>query len=249
MAIYSKQPAIQVRGQHVSTILDPVCLEDTYRLYLNGQLLVQLVASPGQLKELGAGYIVCEGLARQVREVRVSTNDIRVSAESQGATEFELRSSGCIGVRGMPATVQSSCAFDAQDVFRAIAQIESQEWKDTGGVHCSVLLRNGEVVARASDIGRHNTVDKVVGYAVLHGIELSECMLGCTGRQPAGMISKIANAGIPLVVSKAASTDSGILLAERSGVTLIGFARGDRFTVYAHPERIRGLPAQPSDQT
>jgi FdhD protein len=81
-------------------------------------------------------------------------------------------------------------------------------------------------------------VDKVVGYAILNAVDLSRCVIGCTGRQPAGMIKKDANAGIPVVISRAASTDKGIAAAEAAGITLICFSRGDRFTIYTHPERI-----------
>jgi len=84
-------------------------------------------------------------------------------------------------------------------------------------------------------------VDKVVGYAILNGVDLSRCMIGCTGRQPAGMIKKDANAGIPVVISRAASTDKGIAAADTAGITRVCFSRGDRFTIYTHPERIRAV--------
>jgi len=241
MSIYKDRAALQVRGQTVTSIQDAVCIEDTFRLYLNDLPLARIIASPDQLAELGAGFVVCEGLARQIRDVHVSGNDIQVYAETTAQIDYELCSSGCVGVRGMPRTVEAELVIDQSQVFHIIRQIESDVWRKTGGVHCSVLAQDGEVISRSSDVGRHSTVDKVVGFALLNHIDLGKCVLGCTGRQPAGMISKVANAGISIVVSKAASTDSGILLAEQSGVTLVCFARGDRFTVYAHPERIAGI--------
>ena len=119
--------------------------------------------------------------------------------------------------------------------------IVSDEWKKTGGVHCSVLFKEGEVLAKMSDIGRHNTLDKIIGFAKLKKIDLSECYIGCTGRQPSGMVSKCANAGIPIIISKAASTTGGITTAKMTGVTLICFARDERFTVYSNEWRISGL--------
>lgn len=95
-------------------------------------------------------------------------------------------------------------------------------------------------MVKSSDVGRHNTVDKVVGHAILNKIDLSRCTIGCTGRQPAGMVKKDANAGIPIVISRAASTDKGIATANAAGITLVCFSRGDRFTIYTHPERILG---------
>jgi FdhD protein len=108
------------------------------------------------------------------------------------------------------------------------------------GVHCSVLFHEEDCIVKSSDVGRHNTVDKVEGYAILNGIDLSMCVIGCTGRQPAGMIKKDANAGIPVVISRAASTDKGITAADAAGITLVCFSRGDLFTIYTHPERILG---------
>jgi FdhD protein len=167
--------------------------------------------------------------------------DAPVQLSEQRKVDYELRASGCIGVRGLPKTVVSSLAIAKAEVFRVIRQVESEVWRKTGGVHCSVLFQDGQLLVRSSDIGRHNTIDKIVGFAVLNRINLSQCVIGCTGRQPAGMIAKVANAGVPIIVSKAAATDAGILLADRSNVTLVCFARGERFTVYSHPERIVGL--------
>ena len=86
-----------------------------------------------------------------------------------------------------------------------------------------------------------NTIDKLVGFGVLNDVELSRCVIGCTGRQARGMVSKIANAGVPIIVSKAAPTDKGIFTADEAGVTLICFARGERFTIYSHPHRVSGV--------
>nr|MBC7246072.1 formate dehydrogenase accessory sulfurtransferase FdhD [Chloroflexota bacterium] len=238
---------MQIKRNLVISLQDPVCIEDTFRLYLNDVPLAQIVASPDQLRELGAGFVICEGLSEQVEDVRVSQNDIRIYAKTNARIDYELRSSGCIGVRGMPKIVSSELTIAKDEVFRVIGEIESDIWRKTGGVHCSVLFRDGQLLVRSSDIGRHNTIDKIVGFAVLNGINLSQCIIGCTGRQPAGMIAKVANAGVPLIVSKAAATNAGILLADRSNVTLICFARGERFTIYTHPERIRGITEKRAD--
>jgi len=232
-------PAIRVNKDNVAKIKDNICIEDTFRLYLNDEPLVELIASPGQLKELGAGFVVCEGLAQGVDNVRVSGNEIRVSAaKTSGNFEKELRSGGGLGIRKTPRKVTSSLVIRKEDVFKVISEIESEVWKKTGGVHCSVLFSNKNLIVKSSDVGRHNTIDKVIGFAILNNIDLSTCVIGCTGRQPAGMISKNANAGIPIIISKAAPTDKGISIADAVGITLVCFARDGRFTVYTHPYRI-----------
>ena len=235
-------PAIRVQNNSVTRIMDDIIREKRFTLYLNNRFITEQVTSPEQLKELGAGFVICEGLVGQVENVEVSGNEIRVEAPSDRQSfEKEFRSGGGCGVRNIPHAVNSSLTITPDDIFRANSEIESETWKKTGGVHCSVLFSNGKIISKSCDIGRHNTVDKLVGYAALNGIDLSECYIACTGRQPSGMISKSANAGIPIIISRAASTDQGILTADQTGITLICFSRGGRFTIYTHPERVCGI--------
>ena len=229
---------IQVTGEDVCAVRDDLIVEDRIRLFLNGEYLTTLVASPDRLDDLAAGFIICEGLADRVASVNVSGKDVYVTAPVGRDIRLEVESSGGYRVLGEPRKVTSSITTTAETIRAVTAAIESDTWRRTGGVHCSVLFCGGKLATRACDVGRHNTVDKVVGYAALKGLDRSRCILGCTGRQPSGMVAKAANAGIPIVVSRAASTDRGILTAEEAGITLICFSRGERFTIYTHPERM-----------
>jgi len=224
--------------------LSEVCVERTYSLWLNGRGLVRLVASPSQLQELGAGFVVTEGLAGAVDDVQVIGSEIHVNAPAQeppsGAMIME--SSGGLALSRPVTPVSSDLMLAVEEVFWIIKAIVSDLWQATGGAHCSVLFSNGRLVAKASDVGRHNTVDKVIGAAILGGMDLSRCILGCTGRQPEGMVAKAARAGIPVIVSKAATTSKGVEMAQRAGVTLICRVKDKSFTVYTHGQRVVGLP-------
>lgn len=233
-----RRTGIQVNGDEVREVQDSIIVEGRVRLFLNGEYLTTIVASPERLEDLGAGFVVCEGLAETVESVEVSGGDVHIAAPVKREFLLEMESSGGYRVLGEAKEVDSTITITADGVRAVTAAIESDVWRRTGGVHCSVLFCDGDLVTRACDVGRHNTVDKVVGYATLRGLDRSGCVLGCTGRQPAGMVAKAANAGIPIVVSRAASTDRGIMTAERAGITLIGFSRGERFTIYTHPERV-----------
>ncbi len=217
-----ESPATRVDLECVTETLDDVCIEESFRIYLNNEFIGELVATPYQLEELGAGHVVCEGLASGVSGVQVSGDEIRVHAETPDEK----------------CTTKSSVTIEKEHIREVMDSVISEIWERTGGAHCSVLFSDGRLIARSEDIGRHNTVDKVVGYAILKNIDLSTCVLGCSGRQPAMMVSKVANAGIPIVISRSAPTDKGIRTADLAGVTLICFARENRFTVYAHPDRI-----------
>jgi FdhD protein len=234
-------PGIQVREGIAVGIDDTIAIESRFRLFLNDRFFSELIASDDQKEELGAGFVICEGLAKEIKSVRVTGEEIHVTAELHGPMETELRTSGCIGLKRPPGKVHSEISLETDDVYRITQEIESDLWRKTGGVHCSVLFSGKELIVKSSDVGRHNTIDKVVGYAALHGIDRSTCIIGCTGRQPAGMVGKCAHAGVPIIISRAASTDRGIAVAEEAGVTLICFSRGPRFTVYSHPWRVRNL--------
>lgn len=239
--VMEQYPAIRVQDNEITRYLDHVIREERFYLFLNNEPLADQIASPEQLAELGAGFVICEGLAEHVESVDVSGNEIWIEADMRGPIEREYRSGGGCGIVRPPREVFSSLTIPPDEVFRVTREIQSETWQLTGGVHCSVLFCGGSLVTKSCDIGRHNTVDKVVGFAELHGIDRTVCYLGCTGRQPAGMVSKSANAGIPIVISRAASTDKGILTAEQTGLTLICFSRDRRFTIYANPQRIEGI--------
>jgi len=239
--------ALIQEGSRISKHLQEVCVERVIQLSLNDTPVGTMVASPAQLRELGAGFVVSEGLAGDVESVVVEGNQVRVYTRTIYPPRNMLTgSSGGISAERIMQRVSSKLEIDRGDIFMVISGIVSELWEKTGGAHCSVIFSGKTMVAKSSDVGRHNTVDKVIGHCILNKIDLSGCVLGCTGRQPAGMVSKALNAGIPIIVSKAATTDEGIGLAEAAGVTLVCRVREDRFCVYTHPERIRGLEADDS---
>lgn len=110
----------------------------------------------------------------------------------------------------------------------------------TGGLHAAALFdARGELIALREDIGRHNAVDQVVGWAVLEGkIPLSGCALMVSGRGGFELVQKTAMAGTPVMVSVSAPSSLAVKLARELNLTLVGFLRGSRFIVYSGPERL-----------
>jgi FdhD protein len=237
-----KHSGFQVIDEQVSGIDDTIVREERFSLVLNGIRVLDMVASGEHLRELGAGFVITQGLSKKIRAVSVEGNEILVSAPLEESCEREIETTGAVGFRCRPPEpVLSRCCITIPEVFAITGEIVTDLWQRTGGVHCSVLARDGDILFRASDVGRHNTVDKVIGHGVLNGVDLSECAVGCTGRQPRDMVIKYANAGVPIIISRAASTDQGIATADKFGITLICFSRNERFTVYTHPCRVSGV--------
>lgn len=219
-------------------VFDEIVHEERFRIYLNGECISHQVASPDLLAELGAGFVINENLAETVENVSVRGDEIYVEADQTESAEWITESASGLTNIKKPRYVSSLLQITPETVFSVFEAIQSEQWQKTGGFHNAVLCSEGKILIRCPDIGRHNTVDKAVGYAELHDIDRTACYLGCTGRQPEGMVKKVANAGIPVVISRAATTDLGILVATETNLTLIGFARQGRFTIYSHPERI-----------
>ncbi len=248
MGVLKKRSAILVQDGKAKEIEDWVAAEDSYELYINNALIDAIVVSPLDLEAHAVGYVVTEGLVEPDEVEGVSQKGCRVFIKTSDGKDVVpsktvWRNSAYRGSNGPSITpISSNVLIEPALIVQCARQITEQakNWKKSGGVHISLLFNSeGELIKAAEDIGRHNSVDKVVGYALLHGIPLAETILACSGRQPEGMVLKAARAKIPIVLTKAAVTDKGFDIAQQLGVTLIGFARDDRFTLYTHPERVQ----------
>lgn len=170
----------------------------------------------------------------------ISFERIRDLAE-QGASEGSGGGSGSPGVPTL-ARVSSGVRIAAADVCRGIAAFErsSDLFHRTGGVHAAALVDAQGVVARREDIGRHSAMDKLVGWCVKNRVSARDKLVMFSGRVPQEIICKVIRLGCPAIVSPGAPTSLSVDLAEEYGVTLIGFAKADRFNVYSHAERVAG---------
>jgi FdhD protein len=138
--------------------------------------------------------------------------------------------------------IETSLRVPPSVVTRAIQQLNQRMpvFKQTGGTHGAALADSkGGLLVVAEDVGRHNAVDRAIGVALQKAIDCSTSLLACTGRLTADLVLKAAVARIPIVSSMGATVDSGIELANASGITLIGFVRGARMNIYTHPNRVQ----------
>ena len=234
---------------------DEVAREAALTIFLNDAELVTMLCSPAEEKYLAVGFLAAEGLIETADDITSIVIDdtrgiARVTTKSGGEAERIWKrfiSSGC----GRGATfysaadvtsppVESAIRIDPFRVYRLMRafQDRSEVFKNTGGVHAAALASGDEIELFSEDIGRHNAVDKVFGRCLIEGIITKDKMLLVTGRISSEILLKVARRGIPALISKSAPTDSGVKLAEKLGITLIGFVRGHRMNVYAHAERV-----------
>lgn len=223
-----------------------VSQEKQVSLHINGLRFIRIFARPNDLKELAVGFMLSEGLANypEINRVDVKGSNIMVELKDRRDMEFilELRSSGCSGViqEGLEP-VESSISFERKTILSCLTNLDdaSLEFKKTGGAHSAFLIsKKGEALKFFEDIGRHNALDKVVGWSFLNKVSLGDKFLLFSGRLSTGIVNKAARVGIPMIVSKAAPLSGGIIAARKLNLTLIGFARHPEFNVYTHEWRI-----------
>jgi FdhD protein len=234
---------------------DAVAIDKPINIFVNDKHLVTLLASPKNLRELALGHLLGEGIIDSPRDIeRMSVEGVKVNLKLRAGIQIEAVKS----IRVIPTACGASediiellgklripklkpTKFKADDISSAFRflQSSSKVFRRTGGTHAAALFtREGGLKFCMEDVGRHNAVDKVIGRGLIEGTDFARCFLVSTGRLSADMVVKCARAGLPLVASKAAPLESGILAAEMTGLTLVGFIRGSRLNVYTHPERV-----------
>ncbi len=237
---------------------DLVAVDFPVALYVNGKHVAQFLSLPFQLKELCIGWLLTQSVIDSVDEiesVQVKDGKVRVRCKKSvnvrlSAAKLLVTMSSACGSEGdshfllidriVRPSVDSEYKVKAAEIlaFAKILNERSQVFKLTGGTHSAAIFGNGELVAFAEDVGRHNAVDKAIGAAAISGTDFSRSVLMSTGRQPADMVLKAARVGIPIVASLSAPLRSGIIAADKAGITLACFVRGKRMNVYTHHERI-----------
>lgn len=146
------------------------------------------------------------------------------------------------GIRSELKTIKpnnSNLKIDATQIIKDIKHLtdEAKIWQKTAGVHVAQLKYGDEIIVR-EDVSRHVAVDKVIGTASKEGYDLSNSYISYSGRMPADMLIKVIRVGIPIIISNAAPASSGIDVAKTGNITVVGFVKDNRFTVFTAPERV-----------
>lgn len=252
---------------------DDLAAEEPLEIRIGDHPLTVTMRTPGHDFELAAGFLFTEGIvqrADQILSIRESMGakftergnivEVELAPEIEvdlAATKRNFFAASSCGICGKASidSVRSRGVHAVNPDFRMAPEIlcrlpetlrASQEvFSRTGGLHAAALFdRDGALLVEREDIGRHNAVDKIVGWAVRENrLPLAECALMVSGRGGFEIIQKAAMAGIPIVASVSACSSLAVRLAREVGMTLVGFLRGQRFVVYAGAERL-GLASE-----
>ncbi len=227
-----------------------VPVEKEISIFVNQQELVSILCTPSKLNTLVIGYLHAEGIISGISDIasmRVcdeeSEVDVRLSNTEFKVPQVRTITSGCgggVAFKTEGEKVTSNLVVTPAEVLSLMKQfLEQMElYRLSGGVHASALCDTENVLMVFEDIGRHNTLDKIQGECLMKGLETKDRLLLSTGRVSSEMLLKSSRMQVPVVVSRTSPTDRAVSLAGDLGITLIGYARGNRLMVYSHLERL-----------
>jgi FdhD protein len=228
-----------------------VVLEVPLTITVNGRHALTVMTSPVMVRELVTGLLYTERIIHEPGEIEsMQIEPDRVSVLTKNPFKILISKktvlSGCGGsssfldVAKLPK-ITSDLVIDVADIRNAMKKtLQSDLHAKTGGVHIVGLFTPGVVVCIAEDIGRHNALDRVIGYGLLNNVIFSQTFAVSSGRVSSEMVRKCLIAGIAAIVSRSATTSLAVEMAEKTGLAIIGFARSDQMNIYTHPERVRG---------
>jgi FdhD protein len=228
---------------------DRVVVEAPLQLRARGTPVATIMRTPGADLELVRGLLHAESVvAGEV--VQAGDDAVEIDVAASAFAGRGLLSSAACGVCGRVAIADlemraREVAADTAIARSVIARlpdalrVAQAVFADTGGLHAAGLATTaGALIAAREDVGRHNAVDKLVGWALAAGIDPAAHVLVLSGRLGYELVQKAIMLGVPIVAAVSAPSSLAIELAERFNVALVGFVRGDRANVYAHAWRI-----------
>ena len=260
---------MRIADGRLDSALDRVAVEAALEVRLNGHPFAVIMRTPGNDADLAAGFLFSEGVIRSSDDLQridlADTADALNVVLSRSRAEIlpdlldtrrnvvQHSSCGLCGRRTLeslevdasPLAVDWHIDADVLAGFPIALRDAQHAFDETGGLHAAGLFDPaGRLELSAEDVGRHNAVDKLLGHALMaRQVPLSRFALFVSGRSSFEIVQKAFLGGIPVVAAVSAPSSLAVDLARRTGITLLGFVRGDRFNVYTHHSRVV-LPPQ-----
>lgn len=231
--------------------LAKVIQEVTLALHVNGKPLANIACAGIHLEELATGFLRSERIITRrgdIEEIEINKNLVNVilkkKTECSPGSIKNIASSGARGKSNMDLLTPLNYATDLKIKTRVAIKLmeellnNSAVHNQTGGTHCSALAMRKKIIALREDIGRHNTIDMLGGYALMQKINLHQAIILTTGRISSEIVYKVWNMGIPVIISHSAPTATAVALSRNANILLIGYVRHGRMNIYSHERRV-----------
>ncbi|MBN1535250.1 MAG: formate dehydrogenase accessory sulfurtransferase FdhD [Anaerolineales bacterium] len=227
-------------------------------IYLNKNELATIFCSPNSIELLAIGFLVSEGVLQKLDELKkisyspeknaiwIDTTDGSKRADGFQRRNFASRFKKAFFAKASadeiiknPRNIPSK-KYSINEIIKLSALLDksSNTFKLTGGVHEAALANNDGFILYCEDIGRHNALNRILGYSFLNNLDTSDKAIVISSRISSEIMIKVVRIGIPLVISRSAITGLAIDMANQLGITVVGFARGKELNIYSHSERI-----------
>jgi len=244
---------VKITKDKKEKVSDLVAREVPFSIFLNGTKIVTLQCTPENYRYLGLGFLYTSGFIQKkedIQSIKIDNKQKLMNLKLRGASfipEDIMKKSLQIGIYQTENKKKELLFNDfplyikKNQVFELITKMQEKAefFRLTGGTHsCALADKNSSILMFSEDISRYNTVDKILGEAFIKDITMTDKIILTSCRITSGILLKIMSAKIPIIISRAAATDYAIGLAEQSGITLVGFVRGEKMNIYSHPERI-----------
>jgi len=197
-----------------------IAVEEEVEFVINGRVYRKF-CTPSMLRELAIGFLVSEGILKSLENLKLEICGKRILIEIPNTSELNSRLSGFF--RNLRPKIRIKGKFKLEELKEYLQILEIEEYRKTRGYHVSAVV-TGDTFYRAYDVSRHNAVDKAIGMALLNSADLSNSFLLISGRISREIALKCVNAGIPLLVSKAAILSSAVEFCIESGLSAVSFA-------------------------
>lgn len=251
MSFFKDIEILKLKNGEMNLELDRVVIEKSLRIFIDDIEYIVILMSPENVHEFLVGFLFVEGIVDKVSDIK----SIKIDEES---AYIELKKENKINKNFFARVLGSSCGKGSMiyneelelkgnisDGINNMKKLEenilyissklnsiSDIFKETGGVHLSSLWSESELIFKYEDIGRHNSLDKMIGRILIDNVDLKDKIFFSSGRISSEIVIKCARIGINVIASRSAATNLAIELSKKHGITLIGFARGNRMTIY-----------------
>lgn len=245
---------------------DLLAVEEPLEIRVDGEPLIVTMRTPGDDIDLAAGFLFTEGLLTRledVHEIRMCDENVAAVTFKDGETLVKANGGQAAARNFLTTSACGVCGKDSIEAIRVRSAFEvaadpvrvspavlaglpdrlrdaQRVFSRTGGLHAAGLFTaDGTLLVLREDVGRHNAVDKVAGWALRSGlVPLTGHVLLVSGRASFELAQKALMVGVPVLAAVSAPSSLAVSLAEEGGMTLIGFLRGSTMNVYAGPQRV-----------
>ena len=257
---YALLPVLKYENGAFSTGEDKVIKEVPVNLIVNGFEFSTMTCSPYNVKEMAAGFLYSEGLVQQSEDIKNITIDddgqtVRVETTNDAVNEGNfvkrLVTTSCSkggpslyffnsAKRVAPVNTGNKLNITPAQIFTLCDAVEEMTplFSQTGGSHSAAICTTEQILYTYEDVGRHNATDKVLGRCILDKVDMSDKLIVFSGRIASEILIKIAKMGIPMIAARSSPTELAVNLAQDFGITIVGFVRTNRLTVYTNKHRI-----------